>query len=109
MCAAAEFNGVTVADHTHLLAVFFAEEGHGAHVAGRGDGHTAVLVERDGAAHVGVGYMLHLTDLLGGELLEVAEVEAQELGRHEGAALLHMCAEHLTQGLVEEVGGGVVA
>ncbi len=47
--------------------------------------------------------------LLGGHLLEVGEVEAQRLGVDIGALLLHVAAQHLAQGIVEDVGGCVVA
>ena len=41
--------------------------------------------------------------------LVVAEVEAQAIGGDQRALLLHVVAEHLAQGPVQEVGGGVVA
>ena len=40
--------------------------------------------------------------------VEVREVEAQVVGRDERALLLHVRAEHLAQGLVQQVGGRVV-
>ena len=52
--------------------------------------------------------MLHFAQLLGCDLLEVREVEAQSVGRDERSALLHMCAQHLAQGSVEQVCAGVV-
>ena len=39
----------------------------------------------------------------------VGEVEAQPVGRDERAGLLDVLAEHLAQGVVQEVGGRVVA
>jgi hypothetical protein len=47
-------------------------------------------------------------DLLGLDRLEVAEVEAQALAVDQRALLLHVVAEHLAQGGVQQVGGGVV-
>ena len=71
VCAAAQLNGVAVADYANLVAVFLAEESHGAHFAGFGDRHVAVLVESHGHAHALVGQALYLGDFFGGELLEV--------------------------------------
>jgi hypothetical protein len=48
--------------------------------------------------------------LVGGERLEPGEVEAQAVGVDIGAGLLDgVGAEHLAQGGIEQVGGGVVA
>ena len=52
--------------------------------------------------------MLNLADLLGCDLLEVREVEAQTIGGDERTFLFHVCAQHLAQGGVEQVGAGVV-
>ena len=43
----------------------------------------------------------------GGHGGEVGEVEAQEVGLHQGAGLMHVVAQHGLQGLVQQVGGGV--
>ena len=45
----------------------------------------------------------------GADRLVVAEVEAQPVGRHQRALLLDVVAQHLAQGPVQQVGGGVVA
>ena len=56
-----------------------------------------------------VGQVLDGPDLLGRDRLEVAEVEAQPVGRHQRALLLDVVAEHLAQRPVQDVGAGVVA
>jgi hypothetical protein len=48
-------------------------------------------------------------DLVVGHRRLVGEVEARAGGVHQRALLLHVAAEHFAQGLVHEVGGGVVA
>ena len=45
----------------------------------------------------------------GGDRREVREVEAQPVRRHERPGLLHVRAQHLSQGGVHQVGGRVVA
>ena len=56
-----------------------------------------------------VGEVLDGADLLGGERVGRAEVEAQAVGVDQGALLLDGLAEHLAQRPVEDVGAGVVA
>ena len=85
------------------------EEGHGAHLAGFGNGYTAPFVAGHGLTHALVGQMLNLANFFGSKFLEVAEVEAQYIGRYKGAFLLHVCTQHFAQGLVQQVGGAVVA
>ena len=48
-------------------------------------------------------------DLVRRDLLVVGEVEPQAVGLDQRAGLLDVAAEHLAQGMVQEVGGGVVA
>ena len=52
---------------------------------------------------------LHLLELLGGELLRVGEVEAQALGGDVRAHLVHGWPQHLAQGRLQQVRGGVQA
>ena len=54
-----------------VLATCVPPHSHGAHFAGFGDRHVAVLVESHGHAHALVGQALYLGDFFGGELLEV--------------------------------------
>ena len=95
-------------DHAHLLAVFFAEQRHGA----GGDG----LIERhDVGVDLGVA-----EDLLVHEPLDffdfgavhggvVGEIEAQAAGLHHAAGLLDVRAQHLAQRGVQQMRGGVIA
>ncbi len=109
MRAAAQFHGIAVAHHAHVLAVFFAEQSHGSHFACFGDGHMAVLVESYGLADAVVGEVFHAAYFFGGEFLEVAEVEAQRVGADVAATLFHVLAEHFAERLVQQVRGRVVA
>ena len=54
------------------------------------------------------GQALDLGDLLGLQGGEVGEVEAQPVLVHHAARLLHVGAQHLAQGRVQQVGGRVV-
>jgi hypothetical protein len=63
----------------------------------------------DGAAHVLVDQILDPPPLLLGERPRRGEVEAQAVGSDQRPGLPHPLAEHLAQGGVQEVGGGVVA
>ena len=56
-----------------------------------------------------VGDALDLLDLLGRDRLVVREVEAQALRGDQRAGLLDVVAEHLAQGVVQQVRRGVVA
>ena len=109
MGAAAELGGPAADVHdADDLAVFFAKQGHGAHLLG--------LVQRHGAdGHVHgvkdlvVDDLLHLGQLLGRDGAEVGEVEVGHMGVLVGACLVDMVAQHLPQGRLQQVGGGVVA
>ena len=94
-------------DDADLVAVLLAEEGAGAGLDRLVDGHELrhdrlVLQEHR------VGDVLDLSDLVVGDRLRVAEVEAQAVGRDERALLSHVLAEHLAQGLVQEMRRRVV-
>ncbi len=108
MRAATEFHGITIADNTDFIAVFLAEQSHGAHLSGLVDRQVAVFVAGNGLAHIAVGKTFHLRNLLGSEFLEMREVETQHLVAHKRAFLFHMCSQHLAQSLVQKVGGAVV-
>ena len=77
MASAAELDARAELDHAHGVAVFLAEEGYSSHSIGLGHSGIALLFERHIAADQGVDLMLHLAYLGIGELLEVAEVEAE--------------------------------
>src|SRR5450830_1731469 len=95
-------------EHAHFVAVFFAEQGHGAvldgvvkrHVLGPG-----LVVLQDLAVDDG----FHLGDLLGRDGGVVAEVETGLVGIDQRTLLRHVAAQHFAQGLVHQVGGRVVA
>jgi hypothetical protein len=93
---------------THLIAVFFTEQRHGAGPDG--------LIERhdfrfDGrvAQDLLADQSLDLLDLGFVEGGVVGEVEAQARRLDDAAGLLDVRAEHLAQRGVEQVGGGVIA
>src|SRR5258708_36734649 len=51
---------------------------------------------------------LNLSNLLGGHFLMVGEIESQTLRRNIGAALHDMVTEDEPEGLIHQVGGGVI-
>ena len=108
MAAAAKFNALAKLHHAHAVAVFLAEEGDGTELLGLFDRHIAMVLHRNVLADTAVHDAFHLAQFLGRNLLEMRKVEAQVVGRHERALLLHVRAEHLAQGLVEQVRGSVV-
>ena len=109
MRAAAQFDRVAARlQHPNDIAVLVAEEGDRTELLGglhRGlEMATGTVVE-----HLGIDAILDLGDLFRGEALVVAEVEAKSVGTDIGTLLLHVLAQHLTQRVVKDVGGGVVA
>jgi hypothetical protein len=44
MCASAQFNRVSKADHPYLFPVFFSEQGHRAHLAGFFNGNVLLCI-----------------------------------------------------------------
>ena len=109
MRSAAELYRIAVADHAYVISVLFSEKGHGAHGASLGYRHVTLLVAADRLADKCVGAALDLADLLLGHFLEMREVEAKDFRRYERTFLLHVCAEHFAQGVVEKVCRRVVA
>ena len=65
--------------------------------------------DRLGSEDLLVDQVLDSLELLGGQGLEVREVKAQVLGRHQRASLGDMLAQDLLKRGVEQVRGGVVA
>ena len=109
MGATAQLNRVAAGlQHPHHLAVLLAEEGDGAQLLGPIEGRLEVAA-RGVVEHLGVDQVLHLGDLLGGEGLVMAEVEAEPVGADPGSLLLDVLAEDLPQRPMQDVGGGVVA
>ncbi len=107
--ATAEFLAeLTHLQRAHRVAVFLPEE--------RDEPLGACLVEllHDGADFVGlqdlrVDFVFDALQLLRGRLLGLRVVEAKTIGRHLGAGLAHVVAEHLLQRRVQQVGRRVVA
>ena len=106
--AAAQLGRRAGFEHAHDLAVLLAEERDRADAFGLGLRGLVVAHRRVGD-HLLVGEPLDLRELLGRDRVVMAEVEAQPIGRHHRAGLLHVRAEHLAQRPVQDVGGGVVA
>ena len=80
---AAELDGVAKLNDAHLVAILLAEEGNGAELACLLNGDVAVLGQGDVGTNLGVDDVLYAANLFIGHLLEVAEVEAQRVGRNE--------------------------
>ena len=108
MDAAAELAGRAEAHHAHLVAVFLAEQGDGTQLLGLVERHFTMLVDVDVLTNQVVHHAFHLAQFLVGHFLEVREVETQRVGADERTLLLHMVAQHLFQGVVQQVRGRVV-
>lgn len=106
--AATEFGGVVAhLQDAHLLAVLFAEQRHRSEIQGLLHAHVVDLGRTVGA-DLGVHPALDLGQFGLRHRLEVREVEAQAIRRHQRALLLDMRAQHLAQGRMQQVGGRVV-
>ena len=108
MDTAAEFARRSEAHDAHGIAILLAEESDGAHLLSLVHRHVAVLIAGQVLAYHAVDQPFHLAQLLVADLLEVGEVEAQRVGADEGALLLDVVAEHLLQGVVQQVGSSMV-
>ena len=109
MGAAAQLDGLIIGiDDPDGIAVFFAEQRHGAQLFGLLDGH---LGGGDGVRLQNqlVDTGLHLFQLLGGHGGKMTEVEAADLIIHHGARLMDVVAQNLLQRLLQQVAGGMVA
>ena len=118
MGAAAQFDGEGLArplaiglhahgHHADLVAIFLAKERARARLPGVIDPHEARL---HGAVlqHHAVGDLLDLRELAVADGLGMGEIEAQPVGGDQRALLGHMIAQHLAQGLVQQMGGRMV-
>ena len=113
MRAAAELAGeglllLAHRDDAHALAVLLTKEGNGTGGLGLVDAH----LDRHhgfGGKDLTVDKVLDGMELLGGESVEMRKVKAQVVGSHERTGLVHVVAEHLFKGSVEQVGRSVVA
>ena len=111
--AAAELDGIGLArllarfrlahrDDAHLVAVFLAEQRHGA----GGDGAVAVhemRLDRRILQHDGVRHLLDGREFRFRHRLRMREVEAQPFRRNQRALLRHVRAERLAERLVQKV------
>ena len=89
MGAAAQLAAGADVEHAHRLAVFFAEQHHGAGLLGRFDVHHARLGGGVGQ-NFGVDAGFDLANLCVGHRRVVGKVKAGALGVHQRALLLHM-------------------
>ena len=64
---------------------------------------------RQVAQNLAVHFLLNSLELFAAEGLEVGEVEAQPLRSHIGACLVHVIAQNVLEGFMQQVGGGMVA
>ena len=109
MRAAAQLSARAVHIHnTHDVTVLLPEERRGAGGSGLVDGH---FLHGDGVTVQDrvADDLIDAAQLLRAHGGEVREVEAQPVGLHERARLMHMVAQHLAQGRVQQVRRGVRA
>ena len=95
-------------DDADDVSVLLAKQGDSTGGLGLIDAHDAGH-NRLGSKDLLVDQVLDSLELLGRQGLEVREVKAQVLGRHQRAGLGDMLAQDLLKGGVEQVRGGVVA
>ena len=107
--SAAELYAGTELHHADTVAVLLTEEGEGAKLAGFVDGEFTEITYLNVLTNHGIHTAFHLTEFLGSDLLEMAEVETEIVGGNERTLLLDMGAEDTAQAIVEKVGGSMVA
>ena len=95
------------AQHTHLVVVFLAEQSHGTGFTSGIDIHQ-FSGDRGVSQNLAIDQNLDLLALGFTHRFAMGEVEAQIVRRHQRAFLLHMVAQHVTQGGVHQVGGRVI-
>ncbi len=108
MDTTAELARRTKAHDTHLITIFLAKQGDSTQFLGFFHRHIAMFVTRQVLTDHVVDDTLYLAQLLVSHLLEVREVETQRVGRYKRTLLLHVVTQYLLQGIVEQVGSGVV-
>ena len=109
MGAAAELDRLRSGSHdADDLAVLLAEKGDGACLLGLGPGHL-FDADRRIAEDRPRDHVLDPREFVRRDRGEVAEVEAQTVGRDERSLLLHVFAEHGAQRPVEQVRRRVIA
>ena len=109
MGAAAQLGAPAVdVHHADLIAVLLAEQSHCAHLLGLGNGHRARgHVQR--LEDLLVDDVLHQSQLLRSHRTEVGKIEAQALIVLIRTSLMHMIAQYLTQGSLQQMRTRVVA
>ena len=108
MGAAAELQRRTGLQDPDTFAVLVSEEGDRPHRLGLGLRDLGVVgVGR--RQHDLVDQVLDAVDLIVAHCLVVREVEAEPVRADQRAGLLHVVTQHLPQGPVEKMGGGVIA
>ena len=108
MATATELHALAELYHADTVTVLLTEECDGTQLLGLLDGYVAVVLEGNVLTYLVVDETLHLTNLLGGHLLEMREVKTQVVGSDERTLLLHMLTQHLAESLVQEVRTGMV-
>ena len=108
MCVAVVRLGVHDSDGADHIAVFLAEKRHGAFRNGLLARFCFGLHHIIGC-HGIVDDLFHFFDLLGRHAVRVVEVKAQTVGGYQRAGLARVLSQHLVQGRVHQVGGGMVA
>ena len=106
--APAQFDARPEPDHADRVPVLLPEEHHGPSGLGLLERNVAPLIEGAVLAHGRIHLLLDLEEILGRQLLEMAEIEAQGGVLDEGALLLDVGPQDVPKGLVQEVGGRVV-
>src|SRR5213594_1834225 len=91
-------------DDADFLPVLVAEEGQRAFLHRFGDPHDLGLHRRVGSDPL-VDDGLHLLQLAGSHRCEMREVEAEAVGRHQGAVLLDVRPQHLLHAVLRDVLG----
>jgi len=95
-------------DDADFLPVLVAEEGQRALLHRLGDAHDLRLHRRVGPDPL-VDDGLHFLQLAGPHRGEMREVEAEPIGRHQGAVLFDVRSQHLAEHGMQEVRGSMVA
>ena len=109
MCTAAQFGRETAhLQYAHFVAVFFAEEHHGAGFLGIFHAHNGG-VDGNVGQNGFVDAAFYFDDFFGSYCLRMGNVETGGFGGNQRAFLFNVFAQYIAQGFVHQVGGAVVA
>ena len=104
VCAATQLGReLAHAQHAHFVAVLFAKQRHGAEFDGLVIAHVADFSFCIGADPV-VDQILDAAQLVGGDWLEMREIETQAIRRDQRTLLRDVLAQHLAQGGMQQMG-----